>query len=281
MGATNTSGKWGDFAIRTGSAVLLVPVVIALAWLGGAWFALLLAVFGVLMALEWVRLVNGKPDLIQQGLHGAAAAAVPWLVLAKLPGTAFAFIALAWVASLLWLLSRRHGQARAALIGLPYIALPVLSLALLRADATHGLSALLWLMIVVWSADTGAYLVGRLVGGPKLAPQISPGKTWSGLVGAVTGAALAGGLLGRVMDLPAIPPLVALAGLLAVIAQLGDLFESHLKRQAGVKDSGKLIPGHGGILDRVDGLIAVALGVLAIGVLRSGTNNIAAALLLW
>ncbi|WP_137392428.1 phosphatidate cytidylyltransferase [Rhodoligotrophos defluvii] len=281
MAAAWSSGKWGDLAVRTASAVVLVPIVLALAWLGGAWFALLLSVIGVLMGVEWVRLAYRAPSPLPYALHCLAAAAAPWLALAGRPLIGLAAILALWAVSLAHLFWQKPDHDRAATIGVIYVAVPVLSLALLRADAELGLRALLWLMVVVWSADTVAYGVGRLLGGPKLAPRISPGKTWSGFFGAVAGGGAAGAIAGMLMDLPAAISLTILGGSLAVVAQLGDLFESQLKRHAGVKDSGQVIPGHGGILDRVDGLMAVATAALAIGFLREGPNNIAKALLLW
>jgi phosphatidate cytidylyltransferase len=148
------------------------------------------------------------------------------------------------------------GAFRAGL-GVVYLGLPALALLDLRNVPASGPALLLWLFLVVWTTDIAAYLVGRAIGGPKLAPRISPGKTWAGLAGGVTGAALVGavtaGTLGGIPWLGAL-----LGGFLALVAQAGDLFESHLKREAGVKDSGTLIPGHGGALDRLDGLLFVA-----------------------
>jgi phosphatidate cytidylyltransferase len=121
-----------------------------------------------------------------------------------------------------------------------------------------------WLLVVVWAADICAYFAGRLIGGPKLAPSISPKKTWAGLWGAVAGGALGGLALGYWGGSVAFLILVVLGGFLAIIEQLGDLFESALKRHYGLKDSGRLIPGHGGLLDRVDGLVAATLCLAAI-----------------
>jgi len=275
------SGKWNDLAVRTASAVVLAPIVIVLAWAGGWWFAALVAVMGVLLASEWVRLVYGPENLLQLSLYCVAVVAGVLFMQLGQAWPAWGAIALCWVISIASG-SLKGNASRASWIGVPYVTLPVMALAIVRSDAAYGLSALIWLLLLVWSADSIAYVVGRLVGGPKLAPKISPGKTWSGLGGAILGGALASLAVGYALEVSSLAILALLGGVLAVVAQTGDLFESHLKRRAGVKDSGKVIPGHGGIFDRVDGLVAVAIAALIIGVTRSeGTANIAAQLLNW
>lgn len=148
------------------------------------------------------------------------------------------------------------------LFGFVYCLLPAVSLLWIRERAEYGgigegFDLLIWVFLVVWSTDIGAYFAGRAIGGPKLAPSISPNKTIAGLVGGVASAALLAGAWVYFVKLPAM--LLWLAVFLAVAAQLGDLFESGLKRRAGVKDSGTWLPGHGGLLDRLDGLVPVAV----------------------
>lgn len=147
--------------------------------------------------------------------------------------------------------------------GFAYALVPALALLWIRERAPHDLMLLLWVFIVTWSTDIGAYFAGRAIGGPKLAPSISPNKTWAGLIGGMFAAALLGGYWANFTGLS--PKLLWLAPLFAVGAQGGDLFESGLKRRAGVKDSGTILPGHGGVMDRLDGLVVVAsLTALAI-----------------
>jgi phosphatidate cytidylyltransferase len=141
--------------------------------------------------------------------------------------------------------------------GFVYALLPALALLWIRERDAHGLMLLLWVFIVTWSTDIGAYFVGRKFGRTKLAPTISPGKTVAGLYGGMAAAAVFGGAWALFTGLP--PVLLGLAPLLAVAAHGGDLFESWIKRRAGVKDSGSLLPGHGGVFDRIDGLIPVAI----------------------
>jgi len=141
--------------------------------------------------------------------------------------------------------------------GFFYALLPALSLLWIRDRSADKLDLLLWVFIVTWSTDIGAYFVGRAIGKRKLAPSISPGKTVEGLVGGVIAATLLGGAWGFVLELP--PALFVLAPIFALFAQAGDLFESWMKRRAGLKDSGSWLPGHGGLLDRLDGLVPVAV----------------------
>ena len=141
--------------------------------------------------------------------------------------------------------------------GFAYSLLPALALLWIRERSPVGVELLLWVFITTWSVDIGAYFAGRTIGGPKLAPAVSPNKTWAGLIGGMAAAAVFGGLWAWLLQLPAI--LIMLAAPFALAAQIGDLFESWLKRRAGVKDSGDWLPGHGGALDRLDGLVVAAV----------------------
>ena len=141
--------------------------------------------------------------------------------------------------------------------GFIYSLAPAIALLWIRDRSLLGIELLLWVFITTWSVDIGAYFAGRSIGGPKLAPAISPNKTWAGLIGGMAAAALFAGLWTLLLDLPSI--LLWLAAPFALGAQIGDLFESWLKRRAGVKDSGTWLPGHGGALDRLDGLVVVSV----------------------
>ena len=151
-----------------------------------------------------------------------------------------------------------------------YIGLPCLALLSLRADPVHGRETLFWLLAVVWVADTGAYAFGRLIGGPKLAPVVSPNKTWAGLAGGICMAAIIGVASALILDHEAVLTLAGWSALIGAVSQAGDLVESWVKRHFEVKDTGSIIPGHGGLLDRVDGLLVAALGVAIIGALGQG-----------
>ena len=267
--ATPTEGG-SDLRTRVIAALALAPLVLLLAWVGGAWFGLLVFIGVLLMAREWVDIVH-EGDAGQFVLH--AIAGTSGLLAAALSDRAWLFLflaGLAWLASL-WLTARaRRGFTVHHASGPVYIAAAALALMALRLSPTCGLYAIFFLFAVVWSADSLAYFAGRALGGPKFAPRISPKKTWSGFFGAVAGGALAGLLFAWITGAAA-GPLFLVGAVLGGFEQLGDLFESAMKRRFGVKDSGTLIPGHGGILDRVDGLVAAAVLALVIGALAAGS----------
>jgi len=240
------SSRWGDFYIRSASALVLGPLAIFCVWHGGWAWSALLAVAMAGLGHEWGKLARLKhPSLLAAMLLAVWLSADFISPLAGLGAIAVLF-ALAWV-----------GFGRFAALGVPYAGLGGLALLWLRLQPGAGLTDTLFLVIIVWATDIGAYLAGRLLGGAKLAPRISPGKTWSGsvgglLIGALAGELLAGGLHGFS---------VAAFGagvLLSLCAQAGDLLESAIKRKLGVKDSGNTIPGHGGLFDRLDGFLATA-----------------------
>ena len=240
-----------NFVLRCLSGLALGPIVLAVASTGGRPAAVLASLVAALAAHEWVRL--SAPG--QETRAAAVAAALAVLVSIFVPILGYP-LALAMAAGV-W-----HLQRLPALSGLGVAYAGIFGVALANLAALDG-GALLWLLAVVWMSDIGAYAIGRLVGGPKLAPTVSPGKTWSGMAGAILGGAMAGGIaiwLGANILAPGIA--LSLGGALGALGQCGDLLESALKRHAGVKDSGTLIPGHGGMLDRVDALM-VAAPVLA------------------
>lgn len=269
-----------ELGVRIIAAAVLIPLVLALVWLGGWWFAGLLVLAGGLMAREWCTIVHGGSH-VQLGLHLLAVLAATLVSGFYGSAAALACIALIWLVASVHVRMARHRHGFWVFAGVPYVALPLVALVSLRADPGYGLLAVGWLFVVVWSADTAAYAAGRGIGGPKLAPSISPNKTWAGMGGAAAGAALAGGLGGWLADLPWLAPVVVIAAVIGVVEQLGDLFESRLKRHHGVKDSGAVIPGHGGMLDRVDGLVAASLVAVLVGAANSGGHNAGAGLLAW
>ena len=245
---------------RLASGFFLGTIAIGEVLLGGWFFALFILVVIVLMAVEWRRLAGrlsrGAGDFLL-----ATAVAVPVAaVMAAANGAAAAGLALLLAGAVL-------GAGIAALLaeapidrvagGILYLGLPTLSLVWLRGAESTGFGAVLWLLLVVWATDICAFFAGRAIGGAKLAPALSPGKTWAGLAGGMLGATVVGVLATPLLGGPS-TLVLAVAPVLAVVAQIGDLFESWLKRRAGLKDTGDLIPGHGGFLDRVDGLLFAA-----------------------
>ncbi len=253
------------------SSVILVPVVLALVVVSSWSFALLVVVSAVLLALEWRHMMAARFGRGAGDLAGAVAGAVAVLVaVLALLGLTKPALALAFLGALLGGIVASLLVAAPFWVGLGtlYLSLPMLALIWLRAVPDIGLALVLWLLAVVWTTDIMAYFVGRGVGGARLAPAISPSKTWSGLCGGVAGAALVGGGVALTAGPFRFLPAVALAAALAIVAQTGDLAESALKRRAGVKDSGSVIPGHGGLFDRVDGMLFAA-PVLALVVLAA------------
>ena len=151
---------------------------------------------------------------------------------------------------------------------------------LLRQDPEEGFVALMFVLLVVWATDIGGYFAGRSIGGPKLWPRVSPKKTWAGAVGSFVGSlVVAAGF--AVFDLGAVAPLLVLGALLSVVSQFGDLFESAVKRRFGVKDSSHLIPGHGGLMDRLDGFVAAVAVAAIFGFLRGGADGVGRGLMVW
>ncbi len=197
-------------------------------------------------------------ELAIRSLSGAAMIAVALLATLQ-GGYVFAVLAAAAATAVFyeWTRITRGWGAGWYVSGFVYALLAALSLLWVRDRADDGLSLVLWVFIVVWSTDIGAYFAGRAIGGPKLAPAISPGKTWAGFYGGVVAASLFAGAWALFTDLR--PVVLLLAPLFSVASQGGDLFESWMKRKAGIKDSGRWLPGHGGVFDRLDGLLPVAI----------------------
>jgi phosphatidate cytidylyltransferase len=271
-------GKWADLGVRATSALILIPAVLLDIWMGGVWFELFMAFLGLLMAHEWTNIVHQRSSS-QFALHAAAVLSAALLPqdIGVLP--TLSIILGVTVIGLVGTMYRDRDKSLFAYSGIPYVALPVLALVLLRTDNVWGVHAIMWLMLVVWATDTFAYFAGRIIGGPKLAPVLSPKKTWAGLLGGMAGAAVVSSIYAAFW-LPSWAALAGVAASLAVVAQLGDIFESALKRRFDMKDSGDLIPGHGGVLDRVDGLVVAGVVAAIIGFVRH-SSSLAEGLLLW
>jgi phosphatidate cytidylyltransferase len=253
-----------NLQVRVISAVVLAVVVLGLTWLGGLPFRLFCALISAVVFYEWSRMARSSPAA---GLGLLPEALMAVFVVALIAGLAAHTLLLLVVgmvvAAAIFGAARGTGQWDAS--GLAYAGLSGLTLALLRNSDHSGLVAILFLFAVVWATDILAYFVGRAVGGPKLAPTISPGKTQSGALGGTVGGVVAGLLLAMAVGAQNLAMLGVVALVLSVVSQAGDLFESWVKRRHGRKDSSLLIPGHGGVMDRVDGLVAAALALYVIG----------------
>lgn len=228
----------------------LIVFAIADLWAGGPAFWIFVLMVGYVMYFEWAGLAHADRRGTRTGMIALSVPLTVMLPPVEGPGwIAGAAIAFAAIGVGIGTRSRLLG------FGILYVALPVLALIWLR-ERPDGLMLALWALAVVWTTDIGAFFAGRTIGGPKLAPSISPNKTWAGLAGGMLAALALGLAFAAWLELP--PMLALLSPVLAVAAQAGDLFESWLKRRAGVKDSGTILPGHGGVLDRLDGLVPAA-----------------------
>lgn len=266
-----------DFKPRFWSSLILMIASLVLTFVGGWLFAAFWAIAAFIIACEWQALIGGRRLLLRVVLNGTVILALAfvsylWLLLTLL---GMAALIIGMIAG-----KNRYGSAG---LGAIYASVSMLAPVVLRADAIWGLTAMLWMYAIVWGGDVGAYFGGRILGGPKLCAVISPNKTWAGAVmGALSSVCLGTALAIFVLKGSAnVPVLVVLSLVLSLAAQAGDMLESALKRQAGVKDSGRLIPGHGGVMDRLDGFVVAAAFAVMIGYIRSAGMPVAPALLLW
>jgi phosphatidate cytidylyltransferase len=256
-----------ELALRINSALVLVALTLALTYAGTQTFAALILYAATLMSWEWGRVVRGAGIDGIFAIQSAAIIAAGYFTLKHhSQGAVAIIIAVGIIIVATWLAFRLHQKLDYgsdpwwSAAGVYYAGLPAIALIAIRQDPDYGFHAILYLFVVVWSADTGAFFTGRLIGGPKLAPKISPNKTWAGFIGGAVFACIAGVLFAAWLGRTSIPAVGALSVVLALISQGGDLGESFIKRFFGVKDSSGLIPGHGGVLDRLDGLVFAAIG---------------------
>jgi phosphatidate cytidylyltransferase len=267
----------GNLVLRVLSAVVLAPIAVGAAWLGTWPFALFWLIAALLVLWEWIHLVAGPGHKLMFSASGSALAVAALVEFRDRPIAAALLIVLGGIAALIF---AQRGRRVWVVAGIGYAGMMLLSPLLLRVDPDYGFLAMVLLFAVVWATDIVAYFVGRALGGPLLCPSISPKKTWSGAVGGAVGAMAAAVAIGHLFD--ANRQVFAVLGLvLSVVAQLGDLLESWIKRHFGAKDASHLIPGHGGVMDRLDGFWAAALVACLIGLARGGLHNAALGLLIW
>jgi len=277
-GDAKTAPSVNNLALRIVSAAILVPLALLTAYLGRWPFALFWGVAAIAVLWEWVMLVAGPSyRLMLSCCAGAVAVAgfVGWL------GRPIAALLVVGLGALIAAILAPPERRLWVTVGIGYAGAMVLAPTFLRADEFYGFVAIVLVFAIVWTTDILGFFAGRIFGGPKLLPAVSPKKTWSGAIAGTVGAMIialvVAGLFGPFNKLAIM--VIALA--LSVLAQVGDLFESWVKRQFGAKDSSQLIPGHGGVMDRLDGFWAAVVAGCLVGLLRGGFDEPARGLLVW
>ncbi len=266
----NFPGLSGNLALRAVSSAVILPPLALILYLGGWYFVLLVALVAGAMAWEWTNVACGAAArgtaLLAAGVCTLIVAVSPWLELEFLGAALLLAMALVFSCTLV----TRNTRPVWSMAGIVIACVPCLSAIALRGGETgSGLLLVCWLIASVAATDTGAYAAGKSIGGPRLAPRISPNKTWAGLIGGMLSSAAVGAVFATLADGAELWTLTATGAAIAVVAQIGDLLESLFKRRFGVKDSGTLIPGHGGVLDRLDGHMTV-MTAMAILVMVTG-----------
>jgi phosphatidate cytidylyltransferase len=270
--------RGSELALRVCSALVLVPLALATAYLGDWPFAVFWGVAAMGVLWEWTSLVAGT-DRRFVLMTGAASLALAFaLVVSGLPLAAVIVLAIGTLAAA----SLAPAERRLWIAGgIPYAGTLGVAPIVLRSDGEDGFLAVIFLFAVVWTTDIAAYFIGRAAGGPKLVPQVSPNKTWSGAIGGTLAAVVVALVLAKMAALAGLFAIAMLAIVLSVSAQAGDVFESFLKRRFGAKDSSHLIPGHGGLMDRLDGFVTASVVAALIGLARGGFEAPGRGLLVW
>lgn len=245
-----------DLGLRLASGLALAAAAIVLTWWGLWPFTTLVLVVALLMAWEWGRIVREGEIDAALVVHVVTVVMATVLSAKGLPTIGVVVLLIGAIVVGLQSLGSSMPLSTA---GVLYVGAPAIALVWFRSDPTLGFAAAMLVLLAVWATDTGAYFAGRMIGGARLWPRISPNKTWSGLLGGVAAAGIVSAVVGKLMVAAASGLRLTIVGvLLALVSQAGDLAESALKRERGVKDASSLIPGHGGFMDRVDGLVAAA-----------------------
>ena len=265
-----------NLLMRALAAAVLAPIAIAIAYTGGWLWALLVTLATVGLYLEWLLIVGLAREWRSTAPGVAALAVAGMCLMAGRLDIALVVLGIGLVGVAALSPERRNWSAT----GFLYAAAAEIASVMVRLHPDHGFAALFFVLLVVWAADIGGYFAGRAIGGPKLWERVSPKKTWAGAIGGLfLSLAVAGGF--AAFGAGKTGPLLALGAILSVISQLGDLFESAVKRRFGVKDSSHVIPGHGGLLDRLDGFVAAVVAAAIFGLLRGGADGVGRGLMVW
>jgi phosphatidate cytidylyltransferase len=265
-----------NLVMRIAVAAVLIPFAVAIAWAGGWLWSTLVTLAAIGLFVEWLAIV-GLAGVTRVTVPGVAALVVAGICLAMNRLDAALVVLGVGVVALAAIAPERRNWAAA---GFLYAAAAQIASVLLRFDPVKGFAALMFVLLIVWVTDSGGYFAGRGIGGPKLWPRVSPKKTWAGAIGGLAASlAVAAGFV--MFDLGRMGPLLLLSGALSAVSQLGDLFESAVKRRFGVKDSSHIIPGHGGLMDRLDGFVAAVVVAAVFGFLRGGADGVGHGLMVW
>ena len=261
---------------RVAAASVLAPTAIAIAYAGGWLWTALVTLAAIGLYVEWLMVVGATRDR-RVVASGVAALAIAGICLAAgRIDAALVALVLGFAAVAILSMERRHWAAA----GFIYAAAAEIASVLVRLDRLDGFAALILILLVVWVTDIGGYFAGRGIGGPKLWPRVSPKKTWAGAIGGFV-ASLVVGAGFAMLGLGKTGPILLLCATLSIASQLGDLLESAVKRRFGVKDSSHLIPGHGGLMDRLDGFVAAVVMAAIFGLLRGGVDGVGRGLMVW
>jgi phosphatidate cytidylyltransferase len=269
-----------NLLMRVIAALVLAPAAIAIAYAGGWLWTALVTLAAIGLYVEWLTIVGAAREM-RVAASGVVALAMAGLCLAAGRIDASCVVLVLGLAAVALLSpERRHWNAA----GFGYAAAAETASVLVRLDQTYGFVALILILLVVWVTDIGGYFAGRGIGGPKLWPRVSPNKTWAGAIGGFAASLVvaAGFAAFSKMNPPLkLGPLLLLGAALSIASQLGDLFESAVKRRFGVKDSSHIIPGHGGLMDRLDGFVAAVVMAAIFGFLRGGMDGVGRGLMVW
>ena len=265
-----------NLLMRVIAALVLAPAAIAMAYAGGWIWTALVTLASIGLYVEWLTVV-GEARWTRVVASGAAALAMAGLFLALGRIEVALVVLMLGLVAVAWLSPERRIWT---VTGFGYAVAAELASILVRLDPIEGFAALMLVLLVVWVTDIGGYFAGRGIGGPKLWPRISPNKTWAGAIGGFAASvAVAAGFVA--FHIGETGPLLVLGAVLSIASQLGDLFESAVKRRFGVKDSSHIIPGHGGLLDRLDGFVAAVVLAAVFGLLRGGVDGVGRGLMVW
>lgn len=267
-----------NLAIRIASSLVLAPVAVGAAYFGGLVFVAFWMIAAFCVLWEWDTLVCAQDKRPVLTIGSVAIAGAGMLLALGRTGSPIALIVLGMLGVVTLASKDRRGWCVG---GVLYAGALLIAPVLLRRDVALGFAALVFLFMVVWLTDIVAYFCGRAFGGPKLMPQVSPKKTWSGAIGGTLGGIAGGVAVASYAGIENLVAVAVLALLLSIASQAGDLLESAIKRRFDAKDASGLIPGHGGVMDRVDGFVIAAVLAAAIGIVRGGVDFPAQGLLVW